>query len=731
LNKIISTKNIISLFLACILITGTIAALFPSSFFTQVNAQSEYGLMKSGDDYNSKYLKNHKENIIDCNNINLNANGQVNGIIPESRDLIEAQGQTEGDSEIGSSGYGIDEKRFGYDKKDFIFKCVNNNNNEKPIDGTGTLTVIKTVDCQTGDVKCPDIDSSFFTIFFIEGNNPSRNNFPGSPTPGTNVELGLGPYRVSEAGLQTPTPHVCSREGYEAGRAAPDLGPNLFICTNFSDECKGNISPGSTQTCEIRNVVVFCEDPFFENPDQTNIQSIQGFSNPKDIAYDLRNHEMYVVNQGAGNVIRINAAANPPVLASGINPIPLPPGSFPFGIAYDHEHFRMYVTNSEGGNGLDSVSVIDTDPNSLTYNTVIKTIGIPGTQPFDLAYDPEHDEMYVTNLGGNTVYRIDAVTLALVDNNTDPPNPITVENAPWGIDWDETHFMYVTNFGSGSVSVIDTNTNTVIDANGADPGNAIQVGNGPTDITFDPDLLRMYVTNFSEGSVSVIDVDPTHTLTYNTVIDRIPPTGSAFESPVYITYDPVCKDMWVTNQDGTEVSIINTDTNEVIKEIPGFTRPIGIAYDPDQHRMYVANSVNPGTVSVINLCGCPTEPGLSGGGTVGLTAGSFAVPQTNGATIPTGTTTTTTTQSNNAITTQSNNAITTQSNNAITTQSNNAITTTPITTQSSNVGAALQSNDVASTTTQSSNVAGVPNTFSSSFSPPPLPLLNILPSIPK
>ena len=71
--------------------------------------------------------------------------------------------------------------------------------------------------------------------------------------------------------------------------------------------------------------------------------------------------------------------------------------------------------------------------------------------------------------------------------------------------------------------------------------------------------------------------------------------------------------------------------------------------------------------------------------------------------------------------------ITTQSNNAITTQSNNAITTTPITTQSSNVGAALQSNDVASTTTQSSNVAGIPNTFSSSFSPPSSPLANIFP----
>ena len=63
----------------------------------------------------------------------------------------------------------------------------------------------------------------------------------------------------------------------------------------------------------------------------------------------------------------------------------------------------------------------------------------------------------------------------------------------------------------------------------------------------------------------------------------------------------------------------------------------------------------------------------------------------------------------------------------ITTQSNNAITTTPITTQSSNVAAALQSNDVGSTTTQSSNVAGIPNTFSFSFSPPSSPLANIFP----
>ena len=80
---------------------------------------------------------------------------------------------------------------------------------------------------------------------------------------------------------------------------------------------------------------------------------------------------------------------------------------------------------------------------------------------------------------------------------------ITVENTPWGIEFDGTQFMYVTNFGSASVSVIDTNTNTVIDANGVAAGNAIQVGNGPTDITYDPDLQTMYVTNFTIGKLSL------------------------------------------------------------------------------------------------------------------------------------------------------------------------------------------------------------------------------------
>ena len=67
------------------------------------------------------------------------------------------------------------------------------------------------------------------------------------------------------------------------------------------------------------------------------------------------------------------------------------------------------------------------------------------------------------------------------------------------------------------------------------------------------------------------------------------------------------KPMYMTNQGGTTVSIIDTTTNTVIDTITVGSNPIGIEYNPIKHRMYVANSNfgGSGTVSVINLCDCP------------------------------------------------------------------------------------------------------------------------------
>ena len=136
---------------------------------------------------------------------------------------------------------------------------------------TETLTVFKNTECQADAQTCEQIQfqPSNFTVG-IDGNNPSQNNFPGSST-GTNVELEAGPYNVTEQGLDPVTPAICSTLGYEAGQVvSAGISGDLFICTNFSDECEGDITIGNPQTCTIENVLI---EPNFLDLAVPNINS--------------------------------------------------------------------------------------------------------------------------------------------------------------------------------------------------------------------------------------------------------------------------------------------------------------------------------------------------------------------------------------------------------------------------------------------------------------------------
>ena len=44
--------------------------------------------------------------------------------------------------------------------------------------------------------------------------------------------------------------------GFEAGQVVSPDTSGLFICTNFSEQCEGNITIGNPQTCTIENVLV-------------------------------------------------------------------------------------------------------------------------------------------------------------------------------------------------------------------------------------------------------------------------------------------------------------------------------------------------------------------------------------------------------------------------------------------------------------------------------------------
>lgn len=107
----------------------------------------------------------------------------------------------------------------------------------------------------------------------------------------------------------------------------------------------------------------------------------------------------YVANANDDTVSAIDADPTSQTFNMVIgNPIAV--GDVPFGIAITPDGRHAYVTG--GG-----ISVIDTDPTSQTFNMVIgNPIGV-GTFPFGIAITPDGRHAYVTNQGDDTVSVID------------------------------------------------------------------------------------------------------------------------------------------------------------------------------------------------------------------------------------------------------------------------------------------------------------------------------------
>jgi hypothetical protein len=245
-------KSITLIILGIILLTGTITSFYhPSAFSSSSflkNAQAQ-SVNKSLEDIN-------------CDNINLNVNDIYIDTLPKS--LVDLAGLVQ---QTGEPGLGSGEQSSRIN--DFIYKCLNNNNNElglselpspisptPPLVDTETLTVIKTAECQLDQEICEQIQfqPSQFNLT-IEGNNPSQTSFPGS-SEGTDIQLGPGTYSVSEEGLDPVTPEICSDLGYGGGKEASDIVENSFICTDFSPECQGDLSIGNPKTCTIDNILL-------------------------------------------------------------------------------------------------------------------------------------------------------------------------------------------------------------------------------------------------------------------------------------------------------------------------------------------------------------------------------------------------------------------------------------------------------------------------------------------
>ncbi len=255
---------------------------------------------------------------------------------------------------------------------------------------------------------------------------------------------------------------------------------------------------------------------------------------------------IYVANSSDSTVSVFDSITNP----TAVNTIALPGFSFPFDATLSPDQDRLFVSTV---GGVGDIFIIDTDPQSGTFEMIVGSFNVPGGHgrlAFDgpsrlvvphtvFAFDFSHSDAFITILdpdnpatrssiqlaaGGNFEYptiqevavRRDGIAYVPVFGGGDDIFVIDVrtaqlvtlidlgplaENQQHGVALREDEgLLLVTNFVQSTLSVIDVTTNQVI----AD----VAVGNEPNAVAFSPDGSVALVTNQNSFSVSVVSDFP-------------------------------------------------------------------------------------------------------------------------------------------------------------------------------------------------------------------------------
>jgi len=240
---------------------------------------------------------------------------------------------------------------------------------------------------------------------------------------------------------------------------------------------------------------------------------------------------------------------------------------------------EIYVTNL-GSNTVSKINSntgnvtnirFETSPNGTSPNGISPN----GTSPNRIAINPETNKIYVANSGSNTV--------SVIDGYDNKINYIPVKRYPTGIAINpETNKIYVANSGSNTVSVIDANNNNKL--------YDIAVGKYPSGVAAGTLKGNIYVINYHSNTVSTIN---------GSSDKKVSNDISVGKNPYDIEVSPRDK-IYVANHDDGTVSVINGRNNtELGKDIPVGKGPYYIAINSNTDKIYVANH-DDGTVSVID-----------------------------------------------------------------------------------------------------------------------------------
>ncbi len=207
-----------------------------------------------------------------------------------------------------------------------------------------------------------------------------------------------------------------------------------------------------------------------------------------------------------------------------------------------------------------------------------------GSQPNGLAVNPLTNRVYVANGLADT--------LSVVDGGTDTEvAEFAIGNGPTDVAVNtRTNRVYVVNFLDGNLKVVDGSDNSIDATIGISAARSVAV---------DEELNRIYVTSQGTDKVAVVDGSS------NAEIDTDSNSGNGITrisvgaSPNGIAVNPVTHRVYVANQTGGTLSIIDGENFSLVATPTLGTNPTGVGVQGQLNRIYVSNLSN-NNVSVVD-----------------------------------------------------------------------------------------------------------------------------------
>jgi YVTN family beta-propeller protein len=357
------------------------------------------------------------------------------------------------------------------------------------------------------------------------------------------------------------------------------------------------------------------------------------YGDPGAIVYDSGAKEVFVAGDSGGATLLVISGDTDAVVAT----IPLWAESE--GLAYDPNAGTVFVADPDAAN----ISVV-----SDATNSVVATVTV-GAPTYAAVYDAGTDQVFFTGTNGNvtvvnaTSYAVvTTIPLAGFDNqiaydgssgdvDVGSPNlvsiisdtndsvlstvPVTGEAAGLAFDAGRGELFVANTLSDALTEISDTTgqvtgsmalgTTPLAEAYAPGPGNGpgtlwvtqdvgdvyaisdatdriaavVTTGSCPCGAAYDSGAGELFVTNDNSQNVSIL----------SEATRAVVATVSVGTGPFGVAYDPARGEVFVANSGSDNVSVINDTNDSVVATIPVGTDPSAIAYDGPDHELFVAN----------------------------------------------------------------------------------------------------------------------------------------------